>query len=303
MGNKTFTYRVGIAVLVMAVVTAELVYPSVVEAQTFSPYSDFQAMTLGQLATLQVKLTFVGSQQRALQSVALTSSSNTLDLDLFVPFQRPGISYFNDTVAVRTFSASPEELKAVIDNVGTLPNVTGGGVAADVFLSFALFNSQPSNKAFEAILNKSDAAALFDQLRLSLANNKDGLRKISEMACPLDLLEAARPTDVSGNVNVVLRGVRLDRSTGRFVGTALVTNNSATALASPVSLVVDLEGNVKLANADGTTCGTSPVGREFINLSNSLGPGETVEVGLQFNNPDLEEIKMTTKVLSGPGAR
>lgn len=290
-------------VFLLVAIVVGLPHPEVVQAQTFSPYADFQAMTLQQLATLQVKLTFVGSQQRALQSMAFTSSSNTLDLDLFVPFQRPGITYFNDTVKVEPFSASPEELEAVIDNVGTLPNVTAGVVAANVYISFALFNSQPSEKAFEAILNESDAAALFDQLRLSLANNKDSLRNVSEMACPIGLLETERPTDVSANITVVLKGVRLDRSTGRFVGTAEVTNSSAGALVAPVSLVVDLEGNVRLANADGITCGTSPVGREFIDLPASVGPGATTEITLEFDNPDLEEIKVTTKVLSGPGAR
>jgi hypothetical protein len=225
-------------------------------------------------------------------------------LSLFLPFRRSGINYSNDDLpSIRSFSASQQELKAVIDNVGTLPNVTAGGVAAEPYFSFALLNSQPSTKAFEAVLNKSDSASLFAQLRLSLVNNREGLRKVSDLACPLDLLEPARPTDVSANVKVTLSGVRLNRSTGRYVGTATVMNTSAAALATPISIVFLPAKNIGLANADGTTCGTTPVGAPFINLSSSLGPGQSTAVTLEFDNPDRDQIMVTTKALAGPGAR
>lgn len=294
----------GVALLFMALgVIAVFMGSPTAHGQTFAPYADFQALTLDQLATLQVKLTYVGVQNAAMPSLGFTSSTNTFDVNVFTPFQRPEVSYFNDTVGVTTFSATPAELKAAIDNVATLPNVTAGGVAANAFLSFALFDSQPSEIAFEAILDRSDAADLFDQLRASLANNKTGGRRLAEMACPLDLSEAERPTDVSSGVGVTFRGVRLDRNTGLFVGTALLSNTDSEQHASPVSLMVDLQGNVRLVNADGTTCTTSPVGREYINLASSLDAGETAEIALRFDNADREAVKLTTKVLSGPGAR
>lgn len=300
--NHTIWGRIGVLAIVGVMLV--LFWIQRTQAQMLSPYSDFQGMTLSQLVTLQVKLTYLGPTTEPVSSLAFTSETNTLDLSLFVPFRDPGFSYSNDDlVPALTFSATPDELKAAIDNVGTLPNVIAGGVATNPFLSFALFNSQPIDKGFEAIVNASDATDLFTQLRLGLANNTEGLRKVSEIACPLDLLEPERPTDVTGDVSVVLRGVRLDRSTGRFVGTAEVTNNSGGILAGPVSLVFLAERNIRLANTDGTTCGTSPVGLPFINLSTSPGSGESTEIKLEFNNPDLEEIKMTIKVLSGPGAR
>jgi hypothetical protein len=308
-GANRLKTRMGLAIgaiafaLLAGGIVIGLLDPGVAQAQEFSPYADFQAMTLEQLATLQVKLTYVGSQTAGIPSLAFTSSSHTLDLNAFVPFRRPGISYVNDLLAVESFSASPEELQVVIANVGTSPNVTAGGVAATIFLSFALFNSQPSMKGFEAIVNENDAAALLTQLRLSLVNNAEGSRKLSEMACHLNLLQPERPTDVSADVTVALSGVRLDRGTGRFVGIVLVTNNSAATLAAPISLVMDLGGNVTLANASGTTCGTNPVGREFVDLPGALGSGQASPMVVEFHNPDLEEIKLTSKVLSGPGAR
>jgi hypothetical protein len=292
------------AIILSTLMVTSLLHPNFVSAQTFSPYADFQAMTLQQLATLQVKLTYVGSRREPSSSVAFTSSANKLDLNQFVPFRRPGIDYSNDGLApVLTFAASTNELQAVIADVGKLPNVTAGAVAANVFLSFALFNSQPSAKGFEAVLNKADTTALFNQLRLSLANNKDALRILSEMACPLELLEVARPMDVSASVKVSVTGLRLQRTTGRFLGTAKVANNSAGALAAPVSLVFVPTANVRLVNGDGTTCGTTPIGLPFINLPGALAAGQSAEINVEFENPDRLQFSATTKVLAGPGAR
>lgn len=273
-------------------------------AQGLSPYTVFQAMSLEELKTLQVKLTYVGPQQDITPSVGFTSTFNKLDLNLFVAFRRPGLNYNNDDLAVQTFTASPAELQALIQHVGTLPNVVSGGVSGEV-LSFALLNTSGGTKAFEAVLGKSDSIDLLAKLRLALATNKTGLRRLSELACPLALLEPTRPTDVLSQVSVTMSGVRLNRTTGRYVGSATVRNN-ASDLLGPVSLVLDLSGSVILSNADGTTCGTEPVGRAFINLpltNNTLPAGASVMIGLEFENPNNEPVQATAKVLAGPGAR
>src|SRR5713101_5674588 len=83
------------------------------KAQTCSPYSDFQAMTLTQLQTLQVKLTFVGIQDKGVPSVGFTSATQPFDVTLFQSFQRSTVDYSNDQ-KVNTFVATPSELQAVI---------------------------------------------------------------------------------------------------------------------------------------------------------------------------------------------
>lgn len=276
--------------------------------QTFSPFSDFQNMSLAELETLQVKLTYVGAQEKPVPTTAFTSPANTLDLSKFVPFQRPGISYANDELPVRSFSASATELKAVIDETGKIPAVVAGGVAGDVYISFALFNSVGgTDKGFEAVLNPTDGIALFQALRTALAGNQTGLKIINEMGCRTALREPGEPADVSADVSVTISGMRLNRSTGRFVGTATVKNNSAQSLTGPVSLVFDFaEANIRLFNAAGFTCGTSPEGKGFINLpltGNALPSGASIQANLEFENPDKLPMKVTTKVLAGPGAR
>jgi hypothetical protein len=295
---------VGIAT---ACVTILMSSTSEMRGQPFAPYSEFQAMSLEQLKTLQVKLTHVGPQKDVVSTIAFASSLNVIDLTLFIPFRRPGISYANDDLSVHTFTATQAQLKAVIDNVGTLPNVTAGGVAPNPYLSYGLLNTAGGIKAFEAVLNLADTSALMAQLRSALKANATGLRFLAETSCALGILEAARPTDVSSRVKVSIGGVRLNRTTGRYVAPATIQNTSATGIGSPISLVLlTLAGGLELFNRDGATCGTEPIGRPFINVPvpvSGLAPGAQASVNMEFDNPDRVPVALTTKVLAGPGAR
>jgi hypothetical protein len=275
-----------------------------------SPFPDFQAMSLDQLTALQVKLTFVGEQEKAVPTVAFTSTTNAVDLSKFVPFRRVGIDYSNDDGPISTFAATPSELQAVVQEVGKVPPVPPGGVAALPYISFSLFNSVNGvDKAFEVILNELDGIPLFQALRTALRTNRTGLRIVNDMGCRTALREPGIPADVTPKVNVVMGGVRLNRSTGRFVGTATTKNISTDSIPGPVALVLFLEseGNtVRLFNSDGSTCGTSPEGHDFIDLplpGNELAPGALCSVTLEFTNPDRVPIVPTVKVLAGPGAR
>jgi len=145
---------------------------------TYSPYSDFQAMTLQELETLQVKLTYVSDQRKTISSVAFTSPTHTLDMTAFVPFRRSDFHYGNDESAetLRTFTASPQELQTMVAAVKSLPQVTAGNADPDGILSFMLFNSTSSgDKGFEAITNRVDTEALLETIGQSLSpGNSDG---------------------------------------------------------------------------------------------------------------------------------
>ena len=109
-------------------------------AQALTPYSAFQAMSQTQLDRLQGKLTYVGSQTASEYTVAFASSGHTVDLDPFAPYYRPRVFYVNDRSRVISFTATPQELEALIDSVGTLPAVSAGGVDSMGIVSFALLN-------------------------------------------------------------------------------------------------------------------------------------------------------------------
>src|SRR5260370_39727615 len=64
-------------------VLAILVMPS--EAQNLSPYSAFQNLSPTALQTVQVKLTYAGSQKNITSTAAFSSPTNALDLTGLVP--------------------------------------------------------------------------------------------------------------------------------------------------------------------------------------------------------------------------
>lgn len=273
--------------------------------QTFTPYSQFNSLTQPQLTTLQVKLTYVGPQSKALSSVLGTESSNPLDISVFVPFQRPGISYSNDEVPPRTFLASAAQLEQMIDNVGTLSAVTGGGVQTPSILSFALYSATSGGIGFEAVLNPSTATALLNQMRAALVANPSALMAINTFGCAIDANPAGLASDVTSSASIQLSGVRLDREGNHFVGTLTIENIGPSAIAGPISVVIALPPNVHLANLDGYTCRRAPAGRRYLDVltSGALGVGQSLSVEVELENPDREQIAATFQVLAGTGSR
>jgi hypothetical protein len=272
--------------------------------QSFSPYSAFQAMSLSDLATLQMKLTYVGPQREVHQTIVATASGNPPNIGLFVPFQRSGISYGNDLRPIFSFYSSPTELQVMIADVGQLSSVTAGGVSASPYLSFALLNTAGGTKAFEAVLNITDSGSLFGQLRAAFAGNTSGLQLISNRECSMGILEPGAPTNVSSQVSVALSGVRLNRANGMFTGSAAVTNTSGSSITGPITLVLQLPSGITLFNAQGSTCAILPQGRPLFNLPvGSLSPGASTQVTLQFVNPNAIPITFVATVFAGLGGR
>ena len=89
--------------------------PCVAQAQTYTPYSYFQALTLTDMGRIQAKLSYLGIQNVATASLAFATASNPMNMDLFAPFERPGYSYSNDRGIRKSFSVTAAELKALID--------------------------------------------------------------------------------------------------------------------------------------------------------------------------------------------
>jgi hypothetical protein len=269
-----------------------------------SPYSAFQTLPPSALGTLQVKLTYIGSISTAvLASAGVTALGNTFNVSQFGPCQQLS-DYPGDTSPNLTF-ASTTELQTLIGNVATLPAVTAGGVAASPYLSFSLSLAQPSNIAFEAVVDQPTATALLSQIMAALANEKSASQSLSQFGCGAAVLPAGAPTDVTSAFTVTLSGVRLRRDDGLFVANLTVANNSGGTPSSPVSVVLTFTGssNVSLANSDGMTCLTLPGGRGYLNLPTIPTQGSSVNVPVQFTNPDRETIAITAQVLAGPGTR
>ena len=279
------------------------------KAQTFTPYSQFQSMTLAQLDGLQAKLTIIGPQLTASSSVAFVAIGHTFDPNNFVSHYRAEFkaTYVGDIMQPRTFSATTQQLKALIDSVGTLPGVTDGGVDSTGFVSFSLMNKiGPDTLVFEAIVDTGNGRKLFTKMLQALSANASAVTTLSGFACATDLVPLAAPRDASADVTTRLTGVRVDRQTGQYVGTVRVTNTSLLPLMPPLILILRAEGNVDLANADGRTCRIFPAQAGYLTLpiGTSLLPTAHVDVTARFTNPDKEPIKFVfIRVFQGQGTR
>jgi hypothetical protein len=70
--------------------------------------------------------------------------------------------------------------------------------------------------------------------------------------------------------------------------------------------VLDLTQNLLVADANGTTCATSPVGRPFFTFEMPLPvlpPGQSVEKVIAFGGGDDAGIDFTMRVVALPGER
>lgn len=272
-------------------------------AQTFSPYSDFQAMSLSQLGTLQVKLTHVGEIGPAGPAVLFGASSGSLNVGLFAPYRRPDFIYLADEMRPIEFVATTHLLKAVIDSVATLPGVTDGDVDPDGDVSFALLNTNGGTKGFEAIVDSANGQALLGKIIEALGPNNAAVMAIRDFGCGLGLLPHGAPIDVTAATTVRASGLRLDRARAQYVGKIGVTNVSGAALLAPLILVMSSDAQVSVQEAEGTTCNISPSGASFVTLlaSGSLGPGASIEKTLHVKNPGRTKLNVAFKVFAGAG--
>jgi hypothetical protein len=276
-------------------------------AQALAPYSDFQAMQGSQLLTLQIKLMPIGIPDASqLPMIVITSNVNQPDVSVFAPFRQnaPCVHYSRERGGYSIARANPPLLKALIDSVASVPSITAGGISDPCWISFAMFNSSGGNRVFEAILDIEQSAILLEKMRSALApGNKDALLLLANFACAIGVPDPRVPTDVTSKVTVALSGYRLDRSSGKFVTTATVTNVDQAVIQGPVSLVFTYnEMGFYLHNRTGPPC-VLP-GQAYLDLPvESLVPQQPVTVKLEFESPDHLDIRVTPKVYAGPGAR
>ncbi len=113
------------------------------------------------------------------------------------------------------------------------------------------------------------------------------------------------PLDVSAVVGIAKGGLGLNLVTGRFAQTVTLTNNSASTIPGPISLVIDnLTSNATVYGASGTTDFLALPISPYVNYSGSLA---TRPEGLDHATVHESEPRPTLAIrrgcLAGPGAR
>jgi hypothetical protein len=268
----------------------------IVEGQLpLSPYSDFSSLSADQLAGAQVRFTFVGEHgSRGLPTLGMTTTGATVDLSGFLPYYRTDLRYVEDATPM-SLTVSPVELKALVDSVATLPEVTDGGVDSAGVLSFGIYclvDGQP--RCFESVVEGGNGRHLFTKILAALEGNDETVGQLSRHACMLGMLQGPTPIVVDDRVTIALRGFRRQRGTDEFVGKVRLTNTSTTALDVPLAVALGPPLGMKVLNPSGFTCYIQPGGMAFVRFpaASPVGPGSSTEVVVRLLNPDHERVQM-----------
>jgi len=280
-----------------------LAVPRAGHAQIFSPYSDFQAMTVSQISTLQVKLAYVADVGPPAQSILFAASQSSVNVALFTPYRRPSFTYRGDELDEDSFITTAQTLKTMIDSVATLSGVTDGNVDPGGYVSFALLNTVGGTKAFEAIVDSTNGPALFGKLLQVFASDAAARNTIRGFGCGLGMLPRSALTNVTSSTTVTASGLRLDRTSSQYVGKVRVTNTSGSAINAPLILTVKANGDMSVAEADGQACNIGDPGSFYVTLlgTGSLGPGANIEKTLHITNPGEIKLHVSFKVYAGAG--
>jgi uncharacterized repeat protein (TIGR01451 family) len=143
----------------------------------------------------------------------------------------------------------------------------------------------------------------FLSLGTDLVGNVEPLKTMAEAATQI-VSAPACASDVNAQLQVTRSGFGYNFSTQRFEQMVTLKNISAVTIVSPISLVLDsLSSNATLYNATGTTACATPAGSPFINWLNSLAPGASASIVLQFTNPTKGGITYATRALDGTAGR
>ncbi|WP_437674849.1 hypothetical protein [Sorangium sp. So ce131] len=122
------------------------------------------------LRSLQIKLTYVGSQKKPVPSVVIMTTHHLAVLDWFLDLQTDGLRYENDTTALLNFTVSPREMKGIVAALSAMGDALGRSDAASAALSLmaALRDSRLGSISAEALLDRQTAAAVIDALAAAL---------------------------------------------------------------------------------------------------------------------------------------
>ena len=162
-----------------------------------------------------------------------------------------------------------------------------------------LGQADPNNDAGRATIGIHNSGGLANGQQLAwsydapVIANSTALQFSPQIAC-----EANVTTSIAFSGS----GFAYNFGTQRFVQTVTLKNTSSAAVSGPIALALDnLSGNATLYQPAGTTSCAPPLGSAYVTNINSLAPGATLSLPLQFTNPTKAAITYKARVLAGAG--
>ncbi len=186
-GSRGVRWLVGMVGAWLALVAWSAALPrahSAAQPPPLAAFEEFLQLDDAGLSTLQVKLTYVGSQMKTVATVAFGVAGREIDMAAFARYRRPEVHYGNDDDTVVTFDVTLGELRDILSALARVPGTVTGEPADDEWISLLLLAGAGGRElAFEALLSAEDGRLVLDGIRLVLADDNDvGRRAIIGLA-------------------------------------------------------------------------------------------------------------------------
>jgi hypothetical protein len=198
----------------------------------------------------------------------------------------------------------PKSATVIIDKSAPVTTVTSnpapppnGWYSSDVTLGFVVADANPGAASFFKVNGGAQQSG--SALVLSAKGTHNVAYWSVDQAGNAEQPSAVEinlgPIELSDSVKFTQQGATLNRSTGKYVGSVTVTNNTASTIVGPLQLRLDqLTSGVTLDNASGTTGG-----EPYVTLTSGLAPGGSLSVQLTFSNPARAVIGYKPNLFKG----
>lgn len=135
----------------------------------------FSGLPTKALLATQIKLTYVGVQEKPTPSVGILVSGNTFDISRFRPFRRESINYGNDQVAspelcVLTAAEYPAVYRVILDKSHNALKTS-----VRPFLSITLIHPDVEVRGFDVLMERQEAAQTLKDIQSRVPGNLPAL--------------------------------------------------------------------------------------------------------------------------------
>jgi hypothetical protein len=248
-----------------------------------SNFQGVQTLPANYAGPLTITPIALDAQQNSIEGVPLTIN--------IAPATAPSQVAF----AQRYFYLDPTAAPQQLELVGTF----GGGIQIDLTSPVSGTTYASSNPAAVTVSPDGTASVVGTGVAVVTGSNRlatdFAVFNVESAASPQP------PQNVGAAFTVQRGGFRLDRSTGFYVQSVVVTNSSQLPIPGSAYLVLTgLPAGISLVNKSGLTASALP-GSPFVSLplsadGRTLAPGQSTTLNLQFLNPNRANIAYTSSL-------
>ena len=147
--------------------------PNPVIDAPLSTYAQIHSATVPDYAAYTFKFTSLGPQKKSVPSLGGRSAALPFSLANFVSYERVPEIYDNDESVPDTLLLSPGQMKAFVDQIGTVPALTDTAQIPEPNASLMIYRGIPTIRCWEHQATRAQTDQLFQMLRNVVSNPAD----------------------------------------------------------------------------------------------------------------------------------